>query len=200
MIKLNPDFVINVGDMTNHGTTNEWAIFENITRELRDNMSYYPCLGNHEYKNRNYFSVFPFFSRYYSFTYQDFKFTILDTNKLDEFQLEWLESELNCTNNIIVIGHHPVFMLRNRTMPENIELLHPLFVKYNISLYLSGHEHYFYHTTRDNVSYVISGGGGAPLHSPDSSLAEEGDKWFKDYHFVHFTIKDNLITIKTIRV
>ena len=49
----------------------------------------------------------------------------------------------------------------------------------------NGHDHHYYHTVRDDIHYVVTGGGGAPLYDiqTEGTVWQEGDVGFKEYHY-----------------
>ncbi len=79
-------------------------------------------------------------------------------------QLRWLEAQLHRSNARwkIVMGHH--MMYSGGVHGDNEELtsmLEPLFIKYKVDMYLSGHDHHLELLKPMNgVHHIISGGGG----------------------------------------
>lgn len=81
-------------------------------------------------------------------------------------QIAWLESILN-DNTVkwkMVVGHHPVYTggwRYNSPDTRNMhDLLEPLFRKYNVDVYIAGHEHHLeYYKPEGHTHYVISGAG-----------------------------------------
>jgi hypothetical protein len=43
-------------------------------------------------------------------------------------------------------------------------LLDSLFQKHGVKLVFQGHDHLYYRTVRSGITYVVTGGGGAPLY------------------------------------
>jgi tartrate-resistant acid phosphatase type 5 len=84
-------------------------------------------------------------------------------------QKRWLENTLATSKARwkLVFGHHPLYTagVRKGTMGDFITALKPVFDKYQVDFYVSGHEHHLGHLKPDNnnTEYVISGGGGVPL-------------------------------------
>jgi len=90
-------------------------------------------------------------------------------------QYEWLEQQLSESDDKetpwkIVFMHAPIFS----PAPADYEpdcnnqqdartYLVPLFEKYGVDVFLSGHEHYYAHNTVNGIPYLILGGGGAGL-------------------------------------
>lgn len=83
-------------------------------------------------------------------------------------QLSWIKNTLSNVSADVrwtfVIGHHPVYTAGERR--DNLEtfelrrVLEPLFERYDISAYLSGHEHNLQHLTgADGLQQFISGAG-----------------------------------------
>ena len=76
----------------------------------------------------------------------------------------------------------------------------PLLVKYKTALILSGHDHIYQRGKKDGLSYILSGGGGAPLYDircqnpkkkcpvKDGMLAVA-----KEHHYVMLTVYPDFI-------
>lgn len=87
-------------------------------------------------------------------------------------QLKWLEHTLSTARAsssqikwIIVLGHYPV--ISDGVYGDSVELrsvLKPLFRKYSVNLYISGHEHNFQHLTEDGITYIVCGSGSKTNH------------------------------------
>ncbi|MDE2125407.1 MAG: metallophosphoesterase [Armatimonadetes bacterium] len=100
-------------------------------------------------------------------------------------QLKWLTNDLNAhasAAHTFVFMHHPLFP----TDPAegfkdlaNRDALHQMFVRAGVHQVFSGHEHLYHASVHDGISYVISGGSGAP-----SDAAPE-DGGFQHYLLVH---------------
>ena len=88
-------------------------------------------------------------------------------------QLAWLERVLADAQKrgvtwIIVFGHHPIIGAGRWAFHQGdkrlaVQVLAPLFEKYDVALYLSGHDHVQQLYVRAGVRYAISGAGGAEL-------------------------------------
>lgn len=84
-----------------------------------------------------------------------------------EAQLAWLESVLsdNTVKWKMVVGHHPLYTggwRYNSPDTKNMhDLLEPLFKKYNVDVYICGHEHQleYYKPDGSKTHYIISGAG-----------------------------------------
>ncbi len=154
---------------------------------------------------------------YYSFDWQGIHFIILNTVEdwngdnynCPTAQMEWLESDLAKGNDIIiVISHYPFYsILDNR--PERLDQaeslrdeFHTLFVEYGVDAVFMGHNHYYYRTTRDNIQYVTSAGGGAPLYEIQKVGTDwiTGDIGFSEYHYCVASIIGNNLQIHVVLI
>ncbi|MEP2777148.1 MAG: metallophosphoesterase [Luteolibacter sp.] len=84
-------------------------------------------------------------------------------------QLAWLKAELAKPRKapwLVVNGHHPLYSNgKYGDFPEMIEEWDALFREHKVHFYFCGHEHDLQHLELEDhpTSFVISGGGGAPI-------------------------------------
>lgn len=117
---------------------------------------------------------------YHAFTRGGVRFILL--NSEDRYfsgqgaQLAWLRDELAAASaspdvRATVVGFHRPFWTMSSSRPsmEDREVLHPLFVEHRVALVLTGHNHCYERFEVDGVTYVVDGGGGALLYSPDEN-------------------------------
>jgi len=198
IVGMRPEFVLQSGDLVSDGgNPRQWAQFEQITKPLRDaGIAYYPARGNHDL-GRYYPSCVtePFDSGdrihklYYAFTRHRNRFIIVDSMEPYQpgsRQYVWLEYELararkTAINTFVMFHEGPFSVGPHGSTPEAQKYLHPLFVKYHPRAVFCGHDHLYYRTTRDGVTYVVTGGGGAPPYRPENAqIAIPGDVFVTD--------------------
>lgn len=191
IIAEDPYFVLHTGDFVNTGSSvTEWDRFEQIvepitSKSLKPNLdhNFYPAVGNHESPFVNYFRVFSWLNNfyYYAFDYQNFHFMSLSTETplvAGTDQYNWVVNELEqasvANKEIIVFFHRPVYGSANygSDMDARNNWV-PLFEQYGVSTVFNGHSHIYertypiYQNAINNdigITYVITGGGGAPLY------------------------------------
>lgn len=168
-ITENMDFVLHTGDMVENSLhEDEW---KNMLHENFQYLSKIPVMalsGNHEttYKN-GYNETYKHFNNkipqqdtglgyYYSFTYGNAKFIMLNTNRLKgssltDDQYNWLISELenNTATWTIVALHNPLYSAgnygsepsRNTIALALRKQLQGIFADYGVDIVLQGHDH-----------------------------------------------------------
>ena len=80
-------------------------------------------------------------------------------NTINE-QINWLINELEKSKNKrkIVFGHYPIItngFYYNRMKPL-YDILFPIFKKYNVDAYISGHEHNIQYINEKNDNYILN--------------------------------------------
>jgi predicted phosphodiesterase len=138
---------------------------------LDDKVEFYAALGNHDDQNQIFYKPFNLSGkRYRTFKKGDVRFFVLDSNYLDPEQLKWLEHELQGAGSDwkIAYFHHPMYT--SATRGPVIELraaLEPLFIKYNVDVVFSGHEHLYERIYPQKGIYYFTEGGSAKLRAGD---------------------------------
>ena len=79
-------------------------------------------------------------------------------------QWQWLEHELSASNAsfLIVAGHYPIWSIAEHGPTQQlIDRLRPMLIKYNVTLYMYGHDHtfqYIQEETHSDLGFIGSGG------------------------------------------
>ncbi len=203
ILSLKPEFVIQSGDLVAVGTDkSQWDEFNGILQPLRDaHIAYYPARGNHDIGDYYIKEVTePYLSGngyYYSFVRHGIKFIALDNfQDFDKGSDEnkWLVGQLEESQKkhqtVIPFFHESAFSVGLHGSNLDCQrILHPLFVKYGVKLVIAGHDHLYYRTKRDGVTYVVTGGGGAPLYTDEhKELGIPGDVYVSAHHIVRLDV------------
>jgi len=212
--EIGPSFYISTGDLVKEAGERQadWDLFFDESKELMRNTPLFPVLGNHEGHAKQYYDYFslPGNERWYSFTYGNSYFIILDSNIAwweftpDDEQLKWLESELKVASSKslwkFVFFHYPPYDTED---PEKVELTFrkyfcPLFKTYGVNMVFNGHKHFYEHNLVNDIHYITTGGGGAPLYDPD-----EPKSWTvyqeKNYHVTKIHIDGSFLRFEAVR-
>ena len=182
IVERKPHFLIHLGDMIPHPHEREWQAFFEISKQI--NIPFFPVAGNHDVGTTNrgveiyrkQFSL-PGGKTYYAFRAGRILFVILDSEegkaRIIEDQRSWLEDILLSSQETFkfVFIHRPLFPPKNSLKlghaldkyPHERDDLHQLFVKTKVKAVFQADDHRYDRTEKDDILYLISGGGGAPL-------------------------------------
>lgn len=198
IVGLHPEFVLQSGDLVSDGRNpRQWTQFDQITQPLRAaHIAYYPARGNHDlgtfyphYVPNTFDSGDKINKLYYAFTRHRNRFIIVDSMQPygpGSPQYVWLDRELaqsqkTAVSTFVMFHEGPFSVGPHGPTPEAQQYLHPLFVKYRPRAVFCGHDHLYYRTTREGVTYIVTGGGGAPPYRPENAqIAIPGDIFQKD--------------------
>lgn len=131
-------------------------------------VKFYASLGNHDAQEQRYYKPFNMNGKlYYSFKApeQNVRFFMLNSSYMDPEQVKWLESELQSSTELwkIVVFHHPLYS-SGRTHGSSLSLrstLEPLFVKYRVSVVLTGHDHTYERIKpQQGITHFVLGSAG----------------------------------------
>ena len=145
--------------------------FEDPYKPLMDaGVKFYASLGNHDdpQEQRNYKLFNMDGKRYYTFkpeTKQSVRFFVLESSYLEPEQVAWFEQQLKDSNSDwkIPYFHHPPYSSgeRHGSDPQIRSALEPLFLKYNVSVVFTGHDHFYERTKpQQGIVYFVTGSGG----------------------------------------
>jgi 3',5'-cyclic AMP phosphodiesterase CpdA len=134
---------------------------------LNDGVKFYAVLGNHDELLQRYYPLFNLRGRrYYSFAPRSSVRMIgLDSTRMDEEQLRWLDQELTgpAPQWTIVFMHHPLYSSGERHGPSLRlrGLLESRFNRGAVDVVFGGHEHFYErHKGQGGIQYFISGAAG----------------------------------------
>ncbi|MCK4836896.1 MAG: metallophosphoesterase, partial [Candidatus Aminicenantes bacterium] len=194
------------GDLVEDGwNPAHWEIFNEIIAPLLVIADFYPALGNHEANSPLYFENFslPGNERWYTVDIQDIHFVILDSNipiGVESEQYQWLKNELikmaDLDVFLIVVFHHPPFSSGPHAEDEMglRQTIVPLLETYGVDIVFNGHDHFYERSRVNTIYYVVTGGGGAPLHDKKKENPYS-QVFYKKYHFCRLSVKDNQLIV-----
>ena len=130
-------------------------------------VKFYASLGNHDVREQRFYKLFNMGGHlYYTFNPRpDVCFFMLETTYPTPEQFDWLEKELKASSSNwkIVVFHHPLYSSGDRHGSDLRlrEVLEPFFEKYNVSVVLNGHDHFYERVKpQKGITYFIVGSGG----------------------------------------
>jgi 3',5'-cyclic AMP phosphodiesterase CpdA len=175
ILKFKPRVVFHTGDLVNRGADQkDWADLKEIVAPFTGKAEFFPIRGNHDIGSSLYFDTFtlPGNERWYSVERYGVHFILLDSNSRitpGSDQYRWLEAELQRFGKkdkfVAVVLHHSPFSTGIYPDEKGLQKkIVPLFEKYAVDIVFSGHDHIYERQRVRDVTYVVTGGGGAPLH------------------------------------
>jgi len=203
--KQAPHFAIHTGDLVHNGDIDsEWIDFFSIS-DFTHNSTLYPCLGNHESYGESYFEYFslPNNEYWYSFDTGPVHFICLDSNPYNAFKIKqvfWLIIDLvfNKQPFKIVFFHHPLYSSGSHGSGEELRAIYaPIFNFFNVDIVFNGHDHHYERGVVDDITYVVTGGGGAPIRNVGSS-------WWtiyseSTYHYCLLTADESRLSFQALK-
>jgi calcineurin-like phosphoesterase family protein len=147
-------------------------------------VKFYACLGNHDAREQRYYKLFNMGGElYYTFNPSpDIRFFMLESTYPVPEQIKWLEEQLKASSSNwkIAVFHHPLYSSARRHGSDHQlrDVLEPLFIQYNVSVVLNGHDHVYERLKPQNgIAYFVVGSGGklrAGDLDPGTGLTDKG--------------------------
>lgn len=208
------DFILSAGDNiypNGSGRYLEKRFEEPFAALLRDRVPFYASLGNHDVEEGRYHQrEYPLFNMggrdYYTVRKGNglAEFFMLDTTNFESTQAAWLENSLRVSNAKwkIAVFHHPLYS-SGKKHGSDLKLrkqLEPLFVRYNLDMVFSGHDHFYERTTpQQGIQYFVTGAGGKTSRgSVDLKSELRKVSYDRDNHFMLIEIDDDELSFKAI--
>jgi len=141
--------------------------FEDVYRELLDRgVRFYASLGNHDDRDQRFYPLFNMGGmEHYRFRKGSASFYALNSNDLDDLQIDWLERELAKDGSKwkIAFFHHPPYSSggRHGSSERLRKALEPIFIRYGVDVVFCGHDHIYERIKPQNgIQYFVTGAGG----------------------------------------
>jgi Icc-related predicted phosphoesterase len=210
-----PDFVVFTGDLVLAGDQeHDWQVYQQETQPWRDaHIRLFTVPGNHDVvgdpRLRHYFTQFPDlkFDRWYTLRAANVLVLMLDSNADAKGGPEWqwiektLDSVPQDVDFVLIALHHPPMTKSHdqalggghSVRPQEAALgamieQHAARMKQKI-IVIAGHVHNYERYSRNRVTYIVSGGGGATPYrierAPGDVLYGEP---FPNYHICDITV------------
>jgi hypothetical protein len=176
IVSQRPRVVFHTGDLVGDGFNSaDWDSFNVITADLREQTEFFPTLGNHEGQSPLFFDNFdlPNNEQWYSVDRDSIHFIVLNScvsTQPNSEQWSWLVADLQHVSSSIkfkvALFHHPPYSTGPHTEDEAglRETVVPLFEQYGVDIVFSGHDHSYERSYCGGRYYIVTGGGGAPMH------------------------------------
>jgi hypothetical protein len=220
MLTTPADFLVNTGDVVaDGGSSADWQGFFDIEAPLLRDRPFLLAIGNHELfddaAGANFARYFGFFDeraheRDASSSLKAYGTTRVGAtrffflNGMHDWdggeERQWLEAELARADKepglqwrIAVVHHGPASSGPHGPNAKLLAAHIPEFLAaHHVDILFSGHDHIYDRGVVDNLKYVVSGGGGAPLYEiatpAPTSLAHE-----VTYHFVEVAVGEGAL-------
>ncbi len=208
-VALKPSFILQTGDLVADGSDpQQWERFRKITKPIRDNqIPYYPVRGNHDTGGRGFENETPPTigrnTLYYTFDFGRLRFIGIDTEEAlsqGSVQYSWLKDELEKAQRDKLVPipffHKAIYSVGRHGCDFELQrILEPLFREAKVRLVFQGHDHLYYRTNRNGITYVVTGGGGAPLYDVKPELLQAGDVAKSVHHLCVVDVQGSRIHI-----
>ncbi|MFC1474466.1 metallophosphoesterase [bacterium] len=213
MKPYSPAFLLSTGDLVTDGRKqSDWNDFWRVVSPFAKDVPYYPILGNHEHDDPLYYKYFSLprngkDESYYAFAWSNVFIIAMDSSSpqfLLADQKNWLKKALKRAEGYdfkVLFFHHPFYSSSKRDPNLHFRKVYePIFKKYGVDLVLAGHDHFYERSkSKDGITYVITGGGGAGLYGFERNTPESIVRK-RAYHFMVFDVIDRKMTVRVIDI
>jgi hypothetical protein len=170
------DHVIMLGDNIYGGQRAQDMVkkFSQPYKALLDiGVKFYASLGNHDDPANNQYPLWNMGGQpYYTYSMKNVRFFALDSNKIDQKELAWLENALKNSQEDwkICYFHHPLYSDGGTHGPSvDVRVVfEPLFVTYGVNVVFSGHDHIYERLTPQRGIYYFVEGASGQLRKGDT--------------------------------
>lgn len=209
------DFILHAGDIVESPSSYYWDDWFASVGDMLLRAPFIPVLGNHEKNHRSYYANFELppgagknDERWWALHWGDVVVVGIDTNVRSATEIreqqDWAREHLAGDEpHKFVIFHHPVFTSDSEygTGFFYDSIYHPIFVEMNVDIVFNGHSHHYERINRDDVIYMVVGGGGATPRRTRPDHIEGSDVSIEGHHFyVRVAASDEGIRVETVSV
>ena len=199
-------FVLTTGDNFYHpdgeATVDNWVRPERCLRSAR--VPWRAAWGNHDLGGSATADVLGARARWYRFRAGPATVVVLDGNRPDDpAQLRFLRGALaRAAGTVpIVAFHQPVYTAGlHAGGAKQQRRWAPLFRRYRVALVLQGHNHQYERIRRGGVTYITTGGGGAPVYPCVRLLTSGLERCVPVHHFLAITVTPGALDVRAVGV
>lgn len=208
------DFLVSTGDLVADGrVARDWELFFRTANPLLRTTPFFPAIGNHDARGVLHETMIDrWFTRadWYEVRAGDVLLLFLDTTLSyggGSAQRRWLRERLEAARAsiaageaswIVVVHHHPAFSSARHGSEKDVQHeLVPLYEEYGVDLVLTGHDHVYERLERNGTTYLVTGGGGAPLYEFKEALPESRVR-ARSYHYVRVTADAGRLALEAV--
>ena len=167
-------------------------------------VKFYASLGNHDDPANNRYPLWNMDGQsYYTHATKNVRFFALDSNKVDQKQLTWIENALKSSQEDwkICYFHHPLYS-DARTHGSSVDVrvvFEPLFVTYGVNVVFAGHDHIYERVTPQKGIYHFVVGSSGQLRKGDTRrTAMTAMAFDQDESFLLAEIDGNTLSFQAI--
>lgn len=200
-------FILSVGDLVSDGDREYYwddEFFNESYTNIINMLAQFPYLssrGNHEGYGTLFKKYFPYpyvDSHYWSFDYGPAHFVVVDQYidySTGSTQYNWIDNDLASSTKLwkFIYLHEPGWSAGGHSNEEAVQdYIQPLCEKYKVPIVFGGHNHYYARAVVNGVTHITTGGGGAPLYTPDPSYPNIVAT-AEAYHYCKIELDDNML-------
>jgi acid phosphatase len=140
----------------------------------------------------------------YARTLTGVQILFLDANHPDRAQATWLDARLSEAGPAlrVVVFHQPAYSCALHGSTAAVDKLWvPILETHHVALVLNGHDHYYERfTSAKDVTYVVTGGGGAALYTrvPCAAGVPRSQATATRHHFVGIEIRGSTLSLTAV--
>jgi hypothetical protein len=140
----------------------------------------------------------------YTETLPGVQLLFVDANHPDAAQAVWLDAQLSGAGPAlrVVVFHQPAYSCGpHGSTPDVDQWWVPVLEQHRVALVVNGHDHYYERfRSANDVTYVVSGGGGAATYAPYSPCVgvPPSHAQAQHHHFLGIEVKGNTLTLTVV--
>jgi hypothetical protein len=165
-------------------------------------VKFYASLGNHDDPSHVRYPLWNMGGEpYYTYAIKNVRFFALDSNKVDQKELAWLDNALRTAQEDwkICYFHHPLYSDggRHGSAVDVRVLFEPIFLNYGVNVVFAGHDHIYERLTPQKGIYYFVEGAGGQLRKGDTRRSAMTAKTFdQDQSFMLVEIDGDVLSFQ----